>query len=76
MRDDGIVVELVANSSPAAAAHILQGDVIVAIDGKAILDPAAVPAFLQSIAGRRVRIDLFRNGSPQAVDVQLNPAQR
>jgi hypothetical protein len=76
MRDDGIVVELVTNSSPAAAAHILQGDIIVAIDGKAILDPTAVPAFLQSIAGRRVRIDLFRNGTPQAIDVQLNPAQR
>jgi hypothetical protein len=76
MRDDGIVVELVTNDSPAAAAHIQQGDIIVAIDGKTILDPNAVPAFLQSIAGRRVRIDLFRNGTPLAIDAQLNPAPR
>ncbi len=72
MRNDGIVVELVTNASPAAAAHIQQGDIIVAIDGKAILDPTAVPAFLQSIAGRKVRIDLLRGGTPQAVEVQLN----
>jgi PDZ domain len=74
MRNDGLVVELVSNGSPAAAAHLQQGDVIVAIDGKTILDPLAVPAFLQSIAGRKVRIDLLRGGTPQAVEVQLNPA--
>ena len=76
LRNDGLVVELVTNGSPAAAANIRQGDVIVAIDGKAILDPLAVPAFLQSIAGRKVRIDLLRDGAPHAVEVQLNPATR
>jgi hypothetical protein len=74
MRNEGIVVELVTNDSPAAAAHIQEGDIILAIDGKPILDPMAVPAFLQSIAGRKVLIDLLRNGTPLAVDVQLNPA--
>jgi hypothetical protein len=74
MRNDGIVVSLVTNDSPAALAHIQQGDVIVSIDGKAILDPLAVPAFLKSIAGRKVHIGLLRNGTPLAVDVQLNPA--
>lgn len=74
MRNDGIVVELVMNGSPAETAHLQQGDVIVAIDGKAILDATAVPAFLQSIAGRTVRIDLLRGGSPRAIEVKLNPA--
>jgi S1-C subfamily serine protease len=74
MRNDGMVVDLVINDSPAAAAHIQQGDIILAIDGKAILDPLAVPAFLHSIAGRRVQIDLLRGGTPQAVEVQLNQA--
>jgi PDZ domain len=74
LRSDGIVVELVTNDSPAAAAHIQQGDIILAIDGKAILDPRAVPAFLHSIAGRRVRIDLLRDSTPHTVEVQLNPA--
>jgi len=74
LRSDGIVVELVTNDSPAAAAHIQQGDIILAIDGKTILDPRAVPAFLRSIAGRRVRIDLLRDGTPHTVEVQLNQA--
>jgi hypothetical protein len=74
LRSDGIVVELVTNDSPAAAAHIQQGDIILAIDGKAILDPRAAPAFLRSIAGHKVRIDLLRDSAPHAVEVQLNPA--
>lgn len=74
LRSDGMVVELVTNDSPAAAAHLQQGDIILAIDGKAILDARAVPAFLRSIAGRRVRIDLLRDSTPHTVDVQLNPA--
>jgi PDZ domain len=74
LRSDGMVVELVTNDSPAAAAHIQQGDIILAIDGKPILDARAVPAFLRSIAGRRVRIDLLRDSTPHTVEVQLNPA--
>src|ERR1700688_167810 len=74
LRSDGVVVELVTNDSPAAAAHIQQGDIILAIDGKAILDPRAAPAFLRSIAGHKVRIDLLRDSAPHAVEVQLNPA--
>jgi len=74
LRSDGVVVELVTNDSPAAAAHLQQGDIILAIDGKPILDARAVPAFLRSIAGRRVRIDLLRDSTPRTVEVQLNPA--
>jgi hypothetical protein len=73
-RNDGIVVELVSNDSPAAAAHLQPGDIILAIDGKPILDLAAMPAFLASVAGQRVRFDILRGGAPMAVDVQLNPS--
>jgi len=74
LRSDGVVVELVTNDSPAAAAHLQQGDIILAIDGKPILDARAVPAFLRSIAGRRVRVDLLRDSTPRTFEVQLNPA--
>jgi hypothetical protein len=74
VRSDGMVVQIVTRNSPAEAAHIQQGDVIIAIDGKPILDTRAVPAFLQSVAGRKVRIDLLRDGAPHSVEVQLNPA--
>lgn len=73
-RKDGIVVEGVLNGSPAATAHIVAGDVIVAIDGKPLVDARAMPALVNSLAGQRVRIDMIRNGSPLSVTTQLNPA--
>jgi len=73
-RSDGIVVEGVTAGSPAAAAHLRLGDVIVAIDGKPLVDPFATPALLESMAGRTVVIDLLRDGAPLSVSVQLNPA--
>ena len=73
-RERGIVVESVANGSPAADAGLVPGDVLVAIDGEAFGDVTAVPAVVTALAGRRVGIDLLRNGSPYSVMVQLNPA--
>ena len=74
-RKDGIVVSGVANGSPAAAAHILAGDVIVAINGKPLVDPLAMPAIVSSLAGQQVRLDMVRGGSPLSTTVQLNPAE-
>ncbi|MFI5166159.1 MAG: PDZ domain-containing protein [Thermoanaerobaculales bacterium] len=73
-RKDGLVVAGVANGSPAAAARIVAGDIIVAIDGKPLPDVRAVPALITSLAGQSVRIDLIRNGSAMSVTAQLNPA--
>jgi hypothetical protein len=70
----GVLVVVVAANSPASAAHMQPGDVMVAIDGKKILDPTAVPAFIKGVAGRKVRIDVLRNGAPLSLYVQLNPA--
>ena len=73
-REHGIVVESVANGSPAADARIAPGDVLVAIDGEPFVDVTAVPALVTSLAGRRVSIDLIRDGNPFSLMVQLNPA--
>ena len=73
-REHGIVVESIANGSPAAEAGIAPGDVLVAIDGEPFVDVTAVPALVTSLAGRRVGIDLIRDGYPFSVMVQLNPA--
>ena len=72
-REQGIVVESVLRDSPAAVAGIAVGDVLVAIDGQALDDVAAVPDLVSSLAGRRVAIDLLRNRLPFSVMVQLNP---
>lgn len=73
-RQDGILVETVMSGSPAAAAGLVPGDVVVAIDGRALADPRAVPEIVSALAGQRVDIDLIRNGSPLSVTVQLNRA--
>ncbi|MEO8198157.1 MAG: PDZ domain-containing protein, partial [Thermoanaerobaculia bacterium] len=73
-RQAGIVVEGVANGSPAEAAQLAVGDVLVAIAGQPIVDVRATPALIASFAGQSVRIDLLRDGQPLAVTAQLNPA--
>lgn len=73
-RSDGIVVESVTNGSPAEAGGLVAGDVLVAIDGAPLPDARAVPARIASLAGRRVQVDLLRDGRPLTVAVQLNPA--
>jgi membrane-associated protease RseP (regulator of RpoE activity) len=73
-RLDGVVVEAVTNGSPAESAGIAAGDVLVAVDGKPLGDPLALPALLGSLAGNSVRIDLIRDGRPLSVGARLNSA--
>jgi S1-C subfamily serine protease len=68
------VVETVMSGSPAAAAEIAAGDVVVVIDRRTFADPRAVPDIVTALACQRVGIDLIRNGSPLSVTVQLNRA--
>lgn len=74
-RKDGILVESVSAGSPAEAARIAAGDVIVAIDGKSLPDAMAVPALLRSLAGRTVSIDLIRDGEPVTVTPRLDSGE-
>ncbi len=71
-RRTGAVVEAVRVCTSAQAANILRGDVLLAIDGKPILDVAAIDPYLDSIAGRKIHVDLLRNGRPRTIEVQLS----
>ncbi len=71
-RRTGAVVEAVRVCTSAQAANILRGDVLVAIDGKPIQDVAAIDPYLDSIAGRKIHVDLLRNGRPRSIEVQLS----
>jgi hypothetical protein len=71
-RRTGAVVEAVRVCTSAQAANILRGDVLVAIDGKPIRDVAAIDPYLDSIAGRKIHVDLLRNGRPRSIEVQLS----
>ncbi|MCE7959552.1 MAG: PDZ domain-containing protein, partial [Acidobacteria bacterium ACB2] len=63
-----------SSRSPAEAAGIQAGDVVVAVDGRPLPDAREVPALITSLAGRKVRFDLLRGGRPLSVDVSLHPA--
>ncbi len=71
-RRTGAVVEAVVNCTSAQAANILRGDVLLAIDGKPVRDLAAMDSFIDSIAGKKVRVDLLRHGAPLSIEVQVS----
>lgn len=68
----GIVVEAVADSSPASGAGILPGDIITGIDDTRV---ATMPEFIRAFSGRAagqfVSLDLQRGNRPLRVRTQL-----
>lgn len=72
--DRGAVVLAVAAGSPAEAARLEAGDVLLAVDGKPVGDVTTVPGLVRAAAGRTVKLDLLREGAPFSLEVRLNPA--
>jgi regulator of sigma E protease len=59
--------------SPAAAAGLLPGDRITAIDGQPVGDPLTLDQRLRGMAGRTVKLTRDRQGA--TVDVELEPRE-
>ena len=59
--------------SPAFAADLLEGDLLQAIDGQAVLDPQNANLLLEERRGREVELSIRRNSGPVTVKVKLNP---
>jgi serine protease Do len=75
----GALVAAVTTGSPAAAAGMQRGDVIVAYDGKDVADMAMLPALVAATPiDRTVAVTVLRNGSPQALSVTVGrmPGER
>jgi len=76
-RSRGAVVTRVYSDSPAAKAGLLPGDVIVAVDGRAIDAAAALPNVEGLLpVGTPLSLTVVRNGSEQGISVVLAPRPR
>jgi serine protease Do len=68
----GALVSQVTDDSPAAKAGIKSGDVIVAFNGKAIVDSTSLRnAVAANAPGTKATIELLRDSKKQSVDVTL-----
>lgn len=63
-------------ASPAAAAGILPGDVLVSVDGTDVEDFAAATAIIQDSPGRTIPVVVERDGAPQTLQVTPIRAER
>jgi serine protease Do len=72
-KDRGEIVARVEPSQPAARAGIVQGDVIVKVDGQEITPDNTLSYIVARLAvGARVPIELVRNGKPMTVTAVLS----
>jgi S1-C subfamily serine protease len=63
--DTGLLIISIAPDGPAEHAGLLIGDILVAVDGKAVTDPAELRATLDpESVGRTVRLQIARGGKP------------
>jgi predicted metalloprotease with PDZ domain len=81
-RDEGVEVAGVSPSGPAQAAGLRAGDVIVAVDGKALRKTADRSAGRQLVdymrgvqPGQSVKVEYLRDGKRQAATVVAAPAE-
>jgi predicted metalloprotease with PDZ domain len=70
--DQGVLVADVVSGSPAEKAGLRAGDVILALQGKAVADPGDLIEGLRELkAGDRVTLRVVREGAEQTFDVTL-----
>jgi hypothetical protein len=72
-RNTGVLVFIVIHGTPAFRANILEGDVIVKINGQDVIDPPGFTDQLTRFAGQPVDLSIIRGDAPITIRVTLNP---
>lgn len=68
----GVLVNSVEKDSPAAKAGLKAGDVVTAINGKAVAEPSAlISAVREAGDGATLKIDVVRDKKPQSLEATL-----
>ena len=71
-RSSGLLIAEVAPNSPAAAAGLQRGDIIVKVNGEEIADSAGLAALIRDMRpGDEVELVVDRNGAEQTITVTL-----
>ena len=74
-RPDGALVAQVEPKSPAAAAGLKSGDVILRIDGEPMIQAGSLSARIaQSLPGERIKLSVWRSQKAQDIEVTLGRA--
>jgi membrane-associated protease RseP (regulator of RpoE activity) len=69
---NGVLVNSVEKDSPAAKAGLKAGDVVTAVNGRAVSDPAAlIDAVRDADDGATLSIDIVRDKKPQSLKAEL-----
>jgi hypothetical protein len=71
-QDQGVLVYVVRNGSPAFKADITEGDVIMGMGGEAVKSDADMREKLNKFAGQKVDLEIWRDGQLKTNSVQLN----
>ena len=71
--NQGAVVRLVVDESPAFNADLQIGDVVIAVDGVGIANAQAFNELLRENGGKQVALSIVRRGQRLEKTVQLNP---
>ena len=72
-RNTGVFVPIVIRGTPAFRANVLEGDVIVKINGIDVIDPKGFSDQLTQFEGQAVELSILRGNDQLAVKVALNP---
>ena len=75
--DSGLIVVSVEPQGPGSKAGVLLGDVIVALEGKAVGSIRDLQAFLEpESVGKTIPVSLIRSGKPVEVNVTIGERRR
>jgi hypothetical protein len=72
-RNTGVFVPIVVQGTPAFRANILEGDVIVKVNGQDVIDTPGFEKQLTAFAGKTVEFSIIRGTEPKDIKVTLNP---
>jgi hypothetical protein len=70
--NQGVVITLISDGTPAFSADVLAGDILVAINGERVASQEMYGALLDRYAGQTVELTLLRQGASVSKSVKLN----